>query len=82
VQSGVWLGIIHQLRNRGLRGVCKCVYGTVTRDEEEIVDEFCFYTTYAGIRYYCRCRYEFSLEIGEDYRTSLFLTDGCMLLLK
>jgi len=78
VQVGVWRGIIHQLRNRDLKGVCKCVYGTVTGDEIETVDEFCFYNTYAGIRYYCRCRYEFSLEVGENYRTSLFLYNGCV----
>ena len=80
VQSAVWYAIIRQIRRRGLTGVCKCVYGTDMELGEEIIEEVCFYTAYAGIRYYCRCKYAFSLEIGENYRTSIFLTEGCMML--
>jgi len=78
--SAVWYAIIRQIRRRGLTGVCKCVYGTDTGLERETVDEVCFYTTFAGIRYYCRCKFAFSLEIGEHYRTSTFLKVGCMML--
>jgi len=80
VQSAVWHEIIRQIRRRGLTGVCKCVYGTVTGLEKETIDEVCFYTTFAGIRYYCRCKFAFSFEIGENYRSSIFLTEGCMML--
>jgi len=83
IQSAVWYAIIRQIRRRRLTGVCKCVYGVYgiyTGLEEETIDGVCFYTTYAGIRYYCRCKYAFSLEIGEHYRTSIFLTQGCMML--
>ena len=37
------------------------------------------FMTYAGIRYYCRCKFAFSLEIGENYRSSIFLAGGMML---
>jgi len=80
VQSAVWYAIIRQIRRRGLTGACKCVYGTDTGLERETIEEVCFYTTFAGIRYYCRCKFAFSLEIGKHYRTSIFLTEGCMML--
>jgi len=80
VQSAVWYAIIRQIRRRCLTGVCRCVYGTDIGLEEETIDEVCFYTTDAGMRYYCRCKYAFSLEIGEHYRTSIFLIEGCMML--
>jgi hypothetical protein len=70
----VWFAIIHQIRRRGLTGDADIEPG------EETIDEVCFYTTYAGIRYYCRCKYEFSLENGEHCRTSIFLTECCMML--
>jgi hypothetical protein len=63
------------VRRRGLTGVCKCVYGAVTGYEKETIEEVCFYTAYAGIRYYCQCNYKFSLEIGENYRSSIFLKE-------
>jgi len=56
------------------------VYGTVTGLEKETIDEVCFYMTFAGIRYYCRCKFIFSLEIGENYRSSVFLAEGGMML--
>ena len=80
VQSAAWHEIIRQIRHRGLTGVCKCVYGTVTGLEKETIDEVCFYTTFAGIRYYCRCKFAFSLEIGENYRSLIFLAEGGMML--
>jgi hypothetical protein len=80
VQSSVWYEIIRQVRHRCLTGMCKCVYGTVTGFEKETIDEVCFYTTYSGIRYYCWCKSEFSLEIGENYRSLIFLTESCMML--
>jgi len=80
VQSAVWYAIIRQIRCRRLTGVFKCVYGVDIGLGEEIIDEVCFYTIYAGIRYYRRSKYAFSLEIGENYRTSMFLTEGCMML--
>jgi hypothetical protein len=73
VQSAVWHAIIRQIRRKGLIGVCRCVYGTDVRLERETSGETCFYTTYEGVRYYCRCKFSFSLEIGESYETSLFL---------
>jgi hypothetical protein len=57
---------------RYITGVCRCVYGADVEPGEEIIDEICFYATYAGIRYYCRCKYAFSLEIGGKYRISVF----------
>jgi hypothetical protein len=48
VQSAVWHEIICQVRRRGLTGVCKCTYGTVTGSERETANEVCFYTTYWG----------------------------------
>jgi hypothetical protein len=44
IQLAVWHGIIHQLRHRSLRGVCKCVYGTVTGNEKEKLMNFVFIT--------------------------------------
>jgi len=79
VQSVVWHEIIRQIRRKGLTRICKCVYGTVTALEKETIDEVCFYTTYAGIRYYRRRKFAFSLEIGENYRSSIFLAGGMML---
>jgi len=80
LQSAVWHEIIRQIRRRGLTGVCKCVYGTVTGLEKETIDEVCFYTTFAGITYYCWCKFAFSLEIGENYRSLIFLVEGGMML--
>jgi len=80
VQLAVWYAFIRQIRRRDLTGVCKCVYGTDIELGEEIIEEVCFYTAYAGISYYCRCKYAFPLEIVEHYRTSIFLTEGCMML--
>jgi hypothetical protein len=79
IQSGVWHAIIRQLRRRVLRGICKCVYGVATVYERETLGEICFHTEYAGLRYYCRCKYTFSLEFGENYRSSIFLFDGYMM---
>jgi hypothetical protein len=80
IHSGVWHAILRQLRRRGLMGICKCVYGVATGYEKETLDEVCFHTTYAVLRYYCRCKFEFSLEFGENYRSSIFLPEGCMML--
>jgi hypothetical protein len=86
VQSAVWRTIIRQVRRRGLSGTCKCVYDTIVKCEDNsglergIVQAICSYTIYKGVWYNCRCNISFSLEIGEHYRTSMFLTDGCMML--
>ena len=81
VQSAVWRAIIRQIRRRGLIGVCRSVYGTETGLERETSGETCFYTTHEGVRYHCRCKFSFSLEIGERYKTSLFLVGGWMMIL-
>ena len=86
VQSAVWRAIIRQIRRRGLSGVCKCVYGITLKYNDDIglergiVEVICSCTVSEGVWYNCRCNILFSLEIGERYRTSLFLTDGCMML--
>jgi len=41
VQSAVWHEIIRKIRRRGLTGVCKCVYGTVTGLEKETICCIC-----------------------------------------
>jgi hypothetical protein len=41
VQSALWHEIIRQIRRRGLTGVCKCVYGTVTGLEKETICCIC-----------------------------------------
>ena len=64
----------------------KCVYGITLKCNDDIglergiVEVICSYTVHEGVWYNCRCNILFSLEIGERYRTSLFLTDGCMML--
>jgi len=86
VQSAVWRAIIRQIRRRGLSGVCKCVYGITLKYNDDIglergiVQAICSYTICKGVWYNCRCNILFSLEIGERYRTSKFLVDGCMML--
>jgi len=86
VQSAVWRAIIRQIRRRDLSGVCKCVCGTTLKCEDDVglerglVEAVCFYTVHEGVWYNCRCKFLFSLEIGEHYRASIFLTDGCMML--
>jgi hypothetical protein len=47
---------------------------------KETIDAICFHTHYEGLMYYCRCKFEFSLEFGENYRSSIFLPEGYMLL--
>jgi len=86
VQSAVWRAIIRQIRRRGLSGVCKCVYGITLKCNDDIglergiVEATCLHTVHEGVRYNCRCNILFSLEIGDHYRTSMFLTNGCMML--
>ena len=86
VQSAVWRAIICQIRRRGFSGVCKCVYGTTLKCKDNgglergIVQAICSYTIYKGVWYNCQCNISFSLEIGDNYRTSKFLVDGCMML--
>ena len=86
VQFAVWRAIIRQIRRRSLSGVCKCVYGITLKYNDDIglergiVQAICSYTICKGVWYNCRCNILFSLEIGERYRTSKFLVDGCMML--
>jgi hypothetical protein len=56
------------------------VYMVQLLDLRGILLIVCFYTTHAEIRYYCRCKFAFSLEIGENYRSSIFLAEGGMML--
>jgi hypothetical protein len=68
------------LRRGSLKGRCKCVYGAITGYEKQTLDEICFFTYYEELKYYCRCKFGFSLEFGEDFKSSLFLPDGSMLI--
>ena len=82
-QSAVWYDIINQIRWGGLRRLCRCVFGTVTGYDSRTIKEVCFYTYLKeeiGVEFYCRCQAKFSLEIGENYKRSIFLEDGRMLL--
>jgi hypothetical protein len=82
-QSAVWYGIINQIRWGNLSGLCKCVFGTITGHDSKTIKEVCFHTyprEEIGVEFHCRCKVNFSLEIGENYRRSMFLDDGCMLL--
>jgi hypothetical protein len=79
----VWYDFLNQIRWGGLGGLCKCVFGTITGYDNETIDEICFYTysrEEIGVEFHCRCRVKFSLEIGENYKRSIFLIDGRMML--
>jgi hypothetical protein len=81
-QSAVWYSIVNQIGWRGLGGLCKCVFGTITGHEKETVEEVCFHTYLKEEiweEFHCRCQVNFSLETGEKYRRSMFLEDGRMI---
>jgi hypothetical protein len=66
----------------GLGGLCKCVFGTIT-GYYKTNDEVCFHIyprEEVGVEFHCRCRVKFSLEIGENYKRSMFLEHGRMML--
>jgi hypothetical protein len=71
-----------EARKFNLKGRCKCVYGVTTGYKKQTLDEICFYTYYEELKYYCRCKFGFSLEFGEDFKSSIFLPDGSMLILR
>jgi len=82
-QLAVWYDFLNRIRWGGLGGLCKCVFGTITGYDNETIDEICFYTCSReeiGVEFHCRCRVKFSLEIGENYKRSIFLIDGRMML--
>jgi hypothetical protein len=63
--------------------LCKCVFGTITGYDNKTIEEVCFHTyprEEVGVEFHCRFRVKFSLEIGENYKRSMFLEDGRMML--
>jgi hypothetical protein len=56
------------------------VFGAIVGFDKKIITNVCFYTVHSEIKFYCRCRVDFSLEIEENYKSSLFLEDGHMML--
>ena len=84
IQLGVWYEVERQLRSRKhLTGRCKCIYGTNVGYWKETLDETCYYTcrkTRIGVKFHCRCTVNFSLEFGENYKSSVFLPGGTMIL--
>jgi len=81
VQSAVWHEIVRQIRRGGLVGLCKCVFSTIVGFDKKTITNDCFHTAHLEVKFYCRwCRVDFSLEIGENYKSSLFLEDGHMML--
>jgi hypothetical protein len=84
-QSPAWYGIINQIRWGVLGGLCKWVFGTITGYDNKTIEEVWFHTyprEEIGVEFHRRCRVNFSLEIGENYRRSMFLEDVRMLLLE
>jgi len=82
VQSPLWRQIVRQLRGGSLVGLCKCVFGTLCWYDDRTIPNVCFHIAQWEVNFYCRCRVDFSLEIGENYKNSIFLEDGRMVLLE
>jgi hypothetical protein len=78
LQSALWFEILRQLRRGGLTGLCRCVFGTIVGFDEKIGGA-CFQKE--G-EFSCRCQISFSLEIGNRYNISIFLSNGNMMLLE
>jgi len=85
IQSAAWYVILNQVRWGSLEGLCKCVFGTITGYDNRIINQVCFHTYLReeiGVEFHCRCQVKLSLEIGENYKRSMFLEDGRMILFK
>jgi len=68
VQSAVWYSILNQIRWGSLKGLCKCVFSTITGYDNKTISEVCFHThprEEIGVEFHCTCQVKFSLEIGE-----------------
>jgi hypothetical protein len=81
-QSALWYQIVNQIRSGGLVGLCKCVFATIVGYDDKTITDVCFHTAHSELNFFCRCRVEFSLEVGEKFKYSLFLEDGRMVLFK
>ena len=83
IQSAVRYTILNQIRWGSLEGLCKCVFGTITGYDNKNINKVCFHTYLReemGVKFHCRCRVKLSLEIVENYKRSMFLEDGRMIL--
>ena len=57
-----------------------CVFGAIVGFDKKTITNVRFYTVHSEVKFYCRCRVDFSLETEENYKSSLFLEDGRMML--